>query len=186
MTFAKSINQLAQALGVSRPAVTKWLTHPEWVWGPRPTGRGWPVEPIDKWRQRTLAPDPARRPGLGGGQLLKDAEQLEALRNHPLARAKLTLLAERAAQLRFERELREKKYVLRAEIEDQVLQSILQTKAALLALPAAVAPLLVQRDNPAEIAELLRTRLEAILQALADTSVPQTEAESSPILEKEN
>lgn len=170
MNYAHSIRELARAAGVSAEAVRKWIRHSAWPFGTLPPEGGWDVERVLAWRAATLSPDPARAPGSRAisagaapvsGAPVSDAEFVAQLASNPFARARLTLLVERAARMKFDREALQGIWVRRADVEREVLRHILDLKSALMSLPNAFATLLPSSD-PRAVALIVEEHLRHI------------------------
>jgi hypothetical protein len=95
-TSAKSVRELAKAVGRSHTAVAKWVNDDRWPFGKSP----WDVAAVKAWAAETLAPNPADDPARVSTQTGANSKAQMG----PERRAKLAVLSERAALLKFRRE----------------------------------------------------------------------------------
>lgn len=113
---------LARELGVSRPRVSQWLSHPKWKWGRGPferrqlkAMRAW-VEQIRSESNRMSGETPVGKPQPELGDLIDPAVLLKLV---PSAekRIKMAATIERLRRQEFDRLREMGEYMKRAEVE---------------------------------------------------------------------
>lgn len=154
---ARSIRQLAATIGVTAPAVLKWLEHPAWRFGRGPW-TAQQVEQIRAWRAATLQPDPAKElEGTTG----------DDLRNlGPERRAKVLRALASAQKTKLETEILAGKYHRIDECERRQVLKVQRVRDALLNV-AKVLPLDPASQSADQIRQLIQAEMERICRMFA-------------------
>jgi len=156
-TRAKSQRELARAVGRSAAAVNGWLKRRDWPFPRQAPKRGWDVAAVKAWAETTLSPDPAAE-AADAALARVDGKPMDEMQ-----RAKLHVLVERAAKLRLEREIRQREYVHREQVQREVSRLIHAAKAELLNLPRCITPRL-----PPEVEQVVMAGVRDVLDRLAE------------------
>lgn len=142
-----NISKLAEALGRSKQAVSKWTRRADWPFGPPP----WSVEKVREWAAVALAPDPseALRARLAGAEA---AARGGATAEPPMSarwKAELLQIIARTRLLTQEFQRREGMLHDSDACQTRRVQQILAVKERFLNLPRILAPRLagLKRDD---------------------------------------
>jgi len=162
---ARSIHKLAEAVGRSAQAVSKWTRRADWPFGPPP----WTIEKVREWAAVALSPDPseALRSRLAGAEAAArggaTAESLMSAR----WKAELLQIIARTRLLTQEYQRREATLHDTAACQARRVQQIHAVKERFLNLPRILAPRLVglKRDD---IEREMLAELQAACNALAE------------------
>ncbi|MCG3138815.1 MAG: hypothetical protein HJJLKODD_02684 [Phycisphaerae bacterium] len=158
---ASSQSELARRLQVSNVAVHKWIKHPTWPFGERGP---WDVEQVRQWRKAFLnavidKPIPPTTPPALASEL--DSKLASAMQ---VERVKLAQVRRKKAEL--ELSILNGERILVEEVQLRWGRIAEELKAALMALPKSVAPLLV--NQPLEqIQSILEEQIVRLLTELA-------------------
>lgn len=162
--MAKTLLQLAKALGRSKQAVHAWTKRAEW----NQSRRGpWSVEKARRWAAATLGADRnpdqhvRRRPAPDA-----DADGLDpfkAIRRNPLAAARLRKEIAAATKLELQSKIISGEWVPRAEAEAALILRITRFKADLEPLGAALAARWGEIDNGETLKKIVDALVERIL-----------------------
>lgn len=168
--MTRNQNWLADYLGVSQPRVSELMKDPEWRWGKK----NWSDKDalsVRKWLNRRRSENNATADDVSDEAA---GDVLGSLKKDPVKVAKLRKLIEETALIKLNRGLKEGNYVLKADVEDQLIQRIEAVKLKMQQIPlrakdllalfhAAIAKHLQDLATIKSIEEGLEGRLESQL-----------------------
>ncbi len=153
VTLARSQRELAAAVGLSQPAILKWIRHEAW---PFPATGPWDVKKVQAWAAG-LQEDRAK-PITGAGEKINQAWKLE-----------------KTLHERVKRKQREGQLVDRSLL-DRALEAVTKSYVDALGELERALPLQIAGLDPGQVERIVRDRVRGIREQLASRQVIELDA----------